>query len=119
MSFKKVSKKVSVSTNLVPKKVSVSVSKTFSLKKSLGIGLENIWSQKNSRYQSRMKFLVSSLSGAGSVWGDIGWYLVVMVIMVTINIMVDMVVITVVVRITRTQDRQDRQDRDERQDRQI
>ena len=27
-------------------KVSVSVSKTFGLKKSLGIGLENIWSQK-------------------------------------------------------------------------
>ena len=39
-------------------KVSVSVSKTFGLKKSLGIGLENIWSRKKSRYQSR-KYLVS------------------------------------------------------------
>ena len=39
-------------------KVSVSVSKTFSLKKSLGIGLKNIWSQKKSRYRSP-KYLVS------------------------------------------------------------
>ena len=48
-------------------KVSVSVSKTFGLKKSLGIGLENIWSRKKSRYRSRYNFLVSSLSAARSV----------------------------------------------------
>ena len=37
------------------KKVSVSVSKIFSLKKSLGIGLENIWSRKKSQYRSWFK----------------------------------------------------------------
>ena len=50
-------------------KVSVSVSKTFGLKKvsvsvskkSLGIGLENIWSRKKSRYRSQ-KYLVSKES---------------------------------------------------------
>ena len=45
------------------KKVSVSVSKTVGLEKSLGISLENIWSQRKSWYRARMKFLVSSLSG--------------------------------------------------------
>ena len=51
-------------------KVSVSVSKTFGLKKTLGIGLENIWSQKKSRYWSR-KHLVSKKSlgiGLENVW---------------------------------------------------
>ena len=89
LTFAKVS--VSVSKKFGLKKVSVSVSKTFGLekksryrsrkhlvsKKSLGIGLENIWSQKKSlglglknfglekksRYRSRWNFLVSSLSG--------------------------------------------------------
>ena len=37
------------------------VSKTFDLKKSLGIGFENIWSQKKSWYRSR-KDLVSKKS---------------------------------------------------------
>ena len=44
LTFAKVS--VSVSKKFGLKKVSVSVSKTFGLKKSLGIGLENIWSRK-------------------------------------------------------------------------
>ena len=44
LTFAKVS--VSVSKKFGLKKVSVSVSKTFGLKKSLGIGLENISSQK-------------------------------------------------------------------------
>ena len=63
--MKKVSRKY-----LVSKKVSVSVLKTFGLKKSsvssqkirsqksLSIGLQNIWSQKKSWYQSQ-KHLVS------------------------------------------------------------
>ena len=73
LTFAKVS--VSVSKKFGLKKVSVSVSKTFGLekksryrsrkhlvsKKSLGIGLENIWSQKKSRYRSR-KYLVSKKS---------------------------------------------------------
>ena len=67
------------------------------------MGLKNIWSQKNSRYRPRIKFLVSSISGAVAVWGGIGWYLVVMVmvtvIMATINTMVDMVIIIVVVMV--------------------
>ena len=44
LTFAKVS--VSVSKKFGLKKVSVSVSKTFGLEKSLGIGLENIWSRK-------------------------------------------------------------------------
>ena len=44
LTFAKVS--VSVSKKFGLKKVSVSISKTFGLKKSLGIGLENIWSRK-------------------------------------------------------------------------
>ena len=48
---------VSVSTNLVSKKVSVSVLKIWS-KKGLSIGLENIESQKKSRRRSQ-KHLVS------------------------------------------------------------
>ena len=73
LTFAKVS--VSVSKKFGLKKVSVSVSKTFGLKKSLGIGLENIWSRKKvsvsvsktfgleekSRYRSR-KYLVSKKS---------------------------------------------------------
>ena len=74
LTFAKVS--VSVSKKFGLKKVSVSVSKTFGLekksrywsrkhlvsKKSLGIGLENIWSQKKSRsrkFWSRIKVSVS------------------------------------------------------------
>ena len=56
LTFAKVS--VSVSKKFGLKKVSVSVSKTFGLEKSLGIGLENIWSRKKSRYRSR-KYSVS------------------------------------------------------------
>ena len=44
LTFAKVS--VSVLKKFGLKKVSVSVSKTFGLEKSLGIGLENIWSRK-------------------------------------------------------------------------
>ena len=53
-------------------KVSVSVSKTFGLEKSLGIGLENIWSKKKSRYRSR-KHLVSKKSlgiGLENIWSQ-------------------------------------------------
>ena len=52
---------VSVSKIWVSKKVSVSGLKIFGLKKSLGIGLKNIWSRKKSRYRSR-KYLVSKKS---------------------------------------------------------
>ena len=51
-------------------KVSVSVSETFGLKKSLGIGLKNIRSRKKSRYRSR-KHLVSKKSlviGLKNIW---------------------------------------------------
>ena len=48
---------VLVSKSLLSKKVSNSISK-----KSLDISFENIWSQKKSRCQSRVKFLVLSLS---------------------------------------------------------
>ena len=43
-------------------RVSVSFSKIFGLKKSLGIGLVNIWSQKKSRYRSRKFWSKKSLS---------------------------------------------------------
>ena len=42
-------------------KVLESVSKTFGLKKSLGLGLENFGLEKKSRYRSR-KYLVSKKS---------------------------------------------------------
>ena len=86
LTFAKVSKKFGL------KKVSVLVSKTFGLEKSLGIGLENIWSrkkvsvsvskifglkkslglenfglEKKFRYRSRWNFLVSSLSAHGKI----------------------------------------------------
>ena len=48
---------VLVSKSLLSKKVSNSISK-----KSFDIGVENIWSLKKSRCQSRVKFLVLSLS---------------------------------------------------------
>ena len=54
LTFAKVS--VSVSKKFGLKKVSVSVSKTFGLKKSLGIGLENIWSRKKVSVSVAMKF---------------------------------------------------------------
>ena len=77
LTFAKVS--VSVSKKFSLKKVLVSVSKTFGLKKksryrsrkylvskkSLGLGLENFGLEKKSRYRSRWNFLVSSLSAVG------------------------------------------------------
>ena len=54
---------------LVSKKVSVSVSKTFGLEKSLGIGLKNIWSQKK---VSVSKILVMNKS-LGIGLGGIFW----------------------------------------------
>ena len=57
---KKVS--VSVSKNLVSKKVSVPVSKTFGLEKSLGLGLENIWSRKKVSVSVSKKLVLKKVS---------------------------------------------------------
>ena len=53
--------------------VSVSVSKTFGLKKSLGIGLENIWSRKKVSVTVSKKVSVSvsnEISGLVTQWGQ-------------------------------------------------
>ena len=83
---------VLVSKNLVPKKVSVSVSKNLVLEKSLGIGFgkfgvgkkvsvsvsENLVSEKKSRYRFRSKFWYRhSVGQGGHLWdpmGPSGWF---------------------------------------------
>ena len=62
-------KKVSVSENLVSKKVSVSVSKIFGFEKSIGIGLEKNWYRKSIGI-GFVKFCIEKSIGIGfqKIW---------------------------------------------------